>query len=65
MGSLAAHKMQQLEVVERRLAELEKHYKTLCSIASIEVDWLQRLVTGDEAMRSISAILTAAINGER
>lgn len=33
-------------------------FQQLCSIASIEVDWLQQLVTGDDAMKQISAILT-------
>ena len=40
------------------IAMLERHRKTLCSVASIEVDWLQRLVTGDEAMKQIGAILS-------
>ena len=41
-----------------RIEALEGHHKTLCSVASIEVDWLQRLVTGDEAMKQISELMT-------
>ena len=41
-----------------RLPRLKLHYTQLCSVASIEVDWLQRLVTGDEAMKQIGAILS-------
>ena len=46
----------------RAQAQLVQDYqeavgKPLVSIAAIEVDWLQRLVTGDEAMKQISALM--------
>ena len=32
-------------------------HRQLCSIASVEMDWMQRLVSGDEAMKIIGQIL--------
>mgnify|MGYP001612199831 CR=1 FL=1 len=42
----------------RAPADHVKWHKQLCEIAAVEMDWLQRLTSGDDAMKQISAILT-------
>lgn len=39
-------------------AEPRKWLKQLCEIAAVEMDWLQRLTSSDDAMKQISAILS-------
>lgn len=39
-----------------RTPEFQRLHVQLCRIAAIEMDWLQRLISGDDAMREIGKI---------